>query len=91
MNLKDPLWQQLIIQIYKRRPKQRYLSRIHRNLKGSLTHLRVILQRLQERGLILINRKQNRKMLELTQKGEKVAIALLTLKSEINNHTLHHA
>ncbi len=84
MTLKEPLWQQLLLQIYKHSPKQRYISRVHRKIGGSLNHLRFITQMLHETGLIQITPKKKRKYLVITPKGERVVVALMTLKSEIN-------
>ena len=90
MTLKEPLWQQLLMQIYRQSPKQRYISRVFRKIGRSPTHLRIIIQRLHDTDLIQITPRKKRKYLEVTQKGKRVVVALLTLRNEINNQLLCH-
>lgn len=89
MSLREPLWHQLLKQIYKQRPQQRYISKIHRKLGGSLTHLRIVTQQLVAEELIRIIPLKNRKLLELTPKGEETSVMLLNLNSALHSRYIY--
>ncbi len=83
--LKLPRWNEILIEIYKNKNNNKYSQKLNRNIKGSLSHLRAIVKKLEKRNIIKVTPNKNQKDLELTEKGEKIAIAVLTIKTALHN------
>ena len=80
--IRIPRWQHILLVIYKSPERERYGERLNRIVQGSRTHLRVVLQGLVREGLITMKVRKNKKPVILTEKGERMAIALMELRSE---------
>ena len=85
MNLKLPRWHDVLLTIYRQKEDHRYSSKLNRYIKGSLTHLRIIIKRLEQNGLIRILPHKNKKCLVLTEKGERIALAIINIRTELKN------
>ena len=83
MNLKQPRWHDVLLAIYRQKEDHRYSTRLNRYLKGSLTHLRIIVKRLERNGLIRILPQKNKKNIILTDKGERIAQAVMHIREEL--------
>ncbi len=83
--LKLPRWNEILIEIYKNSSSNKYSQKLNRKIKGSLSHLRAIMKKLEKKNIIIRTPHKNQKNIELTEKGEKIAIAVLTIKTALHN------
>jgi Mn-dependent DtxR family transcriptional regulator len=84
--LRIPRWQRMLIEIFKASTHNRYGSYLIRVLGGSRTHIRYLLSKLERQGLVLLMRLQNRKTISLTDRGEKIAKAVMELQMSFKPH-----
>ena len=77
-------WTDVLLAIHRSKDHHCYCERLYRVVGCSRTHIRVIAKRLAESELVEITPIRNVKMLSLTEKGRRVTISLLALKSELN-------
>ena len=78
-----PRWQDVLLAIPRLSENQRYCEKLNRLVKGSRTHLRKVVQHLVELGLLREERAGRVKKLSLTDRGQRIALALSELKSEL--------
>ena len=81
--LRMPRWNDVLVEIHKSQEKHRYCEKLNRNIKVSRSHIREIVKLLALNNLIEIIPTNKIKKLELTKKGQKVTIAIQTIKSEL--------
>ena len=79
-----PKWHDVLLAIYKARDSNRYCEKLNRKLQSSLTHVREIVRLLADHNLVAIQASQKVKQLDLTDKGRKVALWIMNIKSELN-------
>ncbi|MHA1823539.1 MAG: hypothetical protein ACTSXM_06750 [Promethearchaeota archaeon] len=82
--LTTPRWHEIILELYRNNSKSKYCQKLGRRINGSLTHVRNVVNILESRNLIRIIPLKKIKMIELTDKGKKVAEAIFAIKSELN-------
>lgn len=78
--LRMPRWNDVLLAIYKSQDSGRYCQRLNRRVKGSLTHLRDIVQALARQKLIEVYNQKKIKRIRLTEKGQRVAVHILKIK-----------
>ncbi len=78
-----PRWSDVLVEIYKRAEFHRYCEKLNRGVKGSLSHLREIVKLLEKHDLIEIVPTRKIKRINLTERGKRVSISILNIKSEI--------
>lgn len=61
----------------------RYSEKLHRHVKGSMSHLRVVIRMLEKHELIRVAPIGKIKWLVLTEKGKTVALHLLEIRGEL--------
>jgi len=81
--LKIPRWNDVLTEIHKTQEKYRYCEKLNKGVKCSRTHIREIVKLLAENKLVEIIPTKKIKKIALTEKGHKVTIAILTIKSEL--------
>lgn len=84
MCLRLPRWNDVLLAIYKTRKENRYCERLNRNLKASRTHIRQIVKLLAQHNLIEIIETKKIKRLAITERGRKVIVAILQIRSELS-------
>ena len=83
-----PKWSDVLLGIYKSPESKRYCQKITPNVKSTINHIRKVVKVLAKAELIQIKPTKKIKRIYLTKKGEEVAIALLNIKSAINESQL---
>ena len=78
-----PKWSDVLIQIYKAPEYKRYCQKINRDVKASINHIRYIVKLLEEAKLIEIIPTRKIKKINMTEKGEKIAVCILNMKTEL--------
>lgn len=63
----------------------RYSEKLHRHVKGSMSHLRVVLRMLEKHELLRVEPTSKVRRLVLTEKGRKVAMHLLAIRGELGD------
>ncbi len=81
-----PKWSDVLIGIYKTPECRRYCQKITRNIDSTANHIRAIVKFLEKAKLIQIIPTKKIKRIYLTDKGRDVALALLNIKSAINEN-----
>ena len=81
-----PRWNDVLVEIYGAANENRYCQKLNRGVKGSLTHLREVVRLLERYELIEIVPTKKIKQINLTEKGRRVCIHIINLKSEVNFH-----
>jgi hypothetical protein len=81
--LQHPRWHDVLIELHGNTRKKQYCQKLHRALKGSLTHLRAIVRRLAYSRLVEIQPTAKTKRLQLTDKGKRVAGFIIGMKTEL--------
>ena len=74
----------MLLEIHRSPEGKRYCEKLTRQVKGSRTHLRDVVKMLEQHKLIRIEPTSKMKMLSLTEKGKKVALNLLEIRSELS-------
>jgi predicted transcriptional regulator len=82
-HLRLPRWNDILLEIYKNQDRNNYCQRLNRNIRGSISHLREVVRLLAKSELINIERQKKIKRLILTEKGQKVTLAIMTIKSAL--------
>ena len=82
-SLRMPRWGDVLVEIYKSEERYRYCEKLNRGVKGSRSHIREIVKLLEECNLIEIIPTKKIRKLALTEKGHKVTLAILTIRSEL--------
>ena len=78
-----PRWHDVLLEIYKARETNRYCEKLNRKLQASLNHVREIVRLLADHNLIRIRLRRKVKQLLLTEKGARVALWVMNIKSEL--------
>jgi len=78
-----PRWNDVLVEIYSSANGNRYCQKLNRGVKGSLTHLREVVRLLEKYELIEIVPTKKIKQINLTEKGKRVCINIMNLKSEL--------
>lgn len=78
-----PKWSNVLIGIYKTPEYKRYCQKINREVKASINHLRAIVRLLEEAKLIEIIPSRKIKRINMTEKGKRVVVNILNIKSEL--------
>ena len=81
--IKLPRWGDVLLEISKTKERYRYCERIQKVVKCSRSHIREIVKTLEKSNLIEITPTTKIKRIELTEKGQKISIAIQTIKSEL--------
>jgi Mn-dependent DtxR family transcriptional regulator len=81
--IRIPLWFDVLIEIHKSKDGHRYCEKIKKRVKGSRSQINEIVKKLEQDELITINPTRKIKKLSLTEKGLKIALALITVKSQL--------
>ena len=83
-----PKWSDVLIAIYKSPESKRYCQKIAHNVDSTNNHIRAIVKALEELKLVEIVPTKKIKQIYLTEKGKGVALALLNIKSAIDENKL---
>ncbi len=86
MSSRPPRWQVILLAVHRSPPHARYAERLIRQVKGSRTHLRAVIQRLITLELLQILPRGRVKELALTPKGVKVVATLHDLREHLPFH-----
>jgi Mn-dependent DtxR family transcriptional regulator len=78
-----PRWNNVLVGINNSMDQYSYCQRLSRQVKGSLTYLREIVKLLEENDLVEVIPSRKIKRLVLTEKGKKVTVSILNIKSEL--------
>ena len=78
-----PRWNDVLVEIHRSQERNRYCEKLNRSVKGSRSHIREIVKLLARYNLIEIRAAKKIKKLALTEKGEKVTLSILQIKSEL--------
>ena len=81
--LRLPRWNDVLLAIYQDIKENRYCERLNRNLKASRTHIRQIVKLLAQHNLIEIIETRKIKRLAITERGRRVIVAILQIRSEL--------
>lgn len=81
--IKLPRWGDVLMEIHKSQERYRYCEKLQKCVKCSRSHIREIVKLLANNNLIEIIPARKIKRIALTRKGQKIAIAILTIKSEL--------
>jgi len=81
--LRVPRWNDVLLEIHKSQERYRYCEKIIRRIKGSKTQVREIVKQLEISKLIEIAPGKKVKKLSVTEKGRKIAIAIMEIKAEL--------
>lgn len=79
--LRFPQWHTVLLAIYRSQESHRYCQRLNRKVRGSLTHLRIIVSRLARHKLVKVVPRRKINLINLTKKGEQVASSIMRLRS----------
>lgn len=79
--LRLPQWNAVLLAIYRSQEDHRYCQRLNRKVRGSLTHLRNIVNRLARHKLIRVIPGSKINQINLTKKGEQVATSIIRIRS----------
>ena len=86
-----PKWVELMIFLYNTPAAHRYSRKIKQRIPIPLSHLRKLLLRLEESGLIVRKRTGKIQYLMLTEKGEMVADMLLKIRQVVKSQSVGEA
>ena len=78
-----PKWSEILVEIYKAPEHSRYCQKINREVKASINHLRTIVKSLEEAKLIEIIPTKKIKRINVTEKGKRIVVCILNIKSEL--------
>ena len=78
-----PIWIEIIIEILKKNGRSTYCETLGRKGIGSLTHIRKLVKTMEKNGLIEIIQDSKINKISITDKGIRVATALMQIKTEI--------
>jgi predicted transcriptional regulator len=81
--LRVPRWNDVLLEIHKSQERYRYCEKLFRRIDGSKTQIREIVKQLERSNLITINHLSKIKKLNLTEKGRKIALSIMTIKLEL--------
>ena len=81
-----PVWIDVLVQLHKAPDNRRYSQRISREVDTSKNHFRAIVKRLTEEKLIDILPTRKIHRIIVTEKGKRVAAAILSIQSELGWH-----
>lgn len=84
LSLSMPRWSDVLVEISKRAEIHRYCEKLNKGVKGSLSHLREIVKLLEKYDLIEIAPTRKIKKIMLTERGKRVSISILNIKSELS-------
>ena len=81
--LKLPRWNDVLVEIFKNKEKNRYCDKLNKKIQGSRTHIREIVKLLARKRLIDIKPMKKIKLLRLTDKGKKITDSLIQIRTEL--------
>jgi predicted transcriptional regulator len=78
-----PRWTDVLVEIYYAMEQYRYCQKLTREVKGSLTYLREIIKILEKHDLIEVVPTSKIKRIYLTERGKRVTLLILQIRSEL--------
>lgn len=84
-----PKWSDVLIEIYKAPEYKRYCQKINREVKASMNHLRTIVKLLAKEKLIEIIPTHKIHKINMTEKGERIVVCILNIKSELRQNNIN--
>ena len=78
-----PRWHDVLVAIHRSRERNRYCEKLNRVVKGSRSHLRELVKQLTRLSLIEIQPTSKIKRLALTEKGRKIVVSIMEIRSQI--------
>ena len=81
--LRVPRWNDVLLAIHQTPEKHRYTQKIITKTKASSTQVGEIIKQLEKYNLIEINPGLKIKKINLTEKGKKIALAVMSIKLEL--------
>ena len=73
----------MLVELYNAPEQNRYCQKINRVVNASANHIREIVQLLEQHRFVEINPTRQIKKIRVTEKGERVALSILKIKSEL--------
>lgn len=81
-----PRWYDVLLQLKKTPEEKRYCQKIYQQVRVSSNHVRNIVKLLEQHRLIEIMPTKKIKRITVTERGKRVAVSILNIKSELGWH-----